>query len=137
MKGRDRVKHNSEKVIVTLLNESSISRAANKLKVDESTIFRMMQNPEFMSAYNDAKRRMLDNTLNAIQAASGEALETIKSIMNDSSSPRAIRLSAAKTILELSFRAFESQQMEQRISEIESTLTNKSNQPISIRTNWG
>ena len=136
MKGRDRVKHNPEKVIVALLNESSISRAANKLKMDESTIFRMMKNPDFMSAYNDAKRRMLDNTLNAIQSASGEALNTLKMIMIDPSVQASTRVSAAKTILELSLRAFESQQMDQRISDIEKAITSKDEHLARYRSNW-
>ena len=130
------MKHNPEKVIVALLNESSISRAANKLKMDESTIFRMMKNPDFMSAYNDAKRRMLDNTLNAIQSASGEALNTLKMIMIDPSVQASTRVSAAKTILELSLRAFESQQMDQRISDIEKAITSKDEHLARYRSNW-
>lgn len=131
------MKHNSEKVIVALLTESSISRAANKLRIDESTIFRLMQNPDFMSAYNDAKRRMLDNTLNAIQSASGEALETLRTIMSDQTVQPGTRVSAAKTILELSLRAFESQQMDQRISDIERSIANKMDHHIvRSRLDW-
>ena len=104
--------------------------------MDESTIFRMMKNPDFMSAYNDAKRRMLDNTLNAIQSASGEALNTLKMIMIDPSVQASTRVSAAKTILELSLRAFESQQMDQRISDIEKAITSKDEHLARYRSNW-
>lgn len=125
MKGSDPLKHNHEKIIAALLSESSIVRASDKLGIDQSTLFRIMQNQSFQSAYNDAKRRIIDNTLNAIQAASGEALETLRYVMNDPKTQPQTRVSAAKMILELSLRAFESQQIDQRLSAIETTLNDR------------
>lgn len=116
---------NHEQVIIALLSEPTISSASKKLKIDQSTIFRMMQDPKFQEEYKNARKQLLENAMNRIQIVSGEAVETLRTIMLDESNPAGVRVNSAKAILEMSFRTFEMQDIIERIQRIEEA--NKTN----------
>jgi hypothetical protein len=58
-----------------------------------------------------------------VQRATGEAVETLRSVMQDSESPASSRVAAARVVLEMSFRTIEVEDLEIRIGELEARLT--------------
>jgi hypothetical protein len=66
-----------EAVIAALLTESSCAAAAAKAGVGKTTLFRWMQRPAFRAAYRRARRELVESAIGRIQAATGQAVETL------------------------------------------------------------
>lgn len=114
-----------EQLIVALMNEPTISQAAKRLKVNESTIFRMMQDESFKAQYREARRALLYNSISQLQAISGEAVQTLRNIMNDAEVSPAVRVNAAKSILDMGLKVTELEEVTERIERIEQTISSK------------
>jgi hypothetical protein len=66
-----------EAVIAALLTESTYALAAAKAGVSESTIYKWLRQPVFCKAYRAARRELLENTIGRLQAATGQAVDTL------------------------------------------------------------
>jgi hypothetical protein len=60
-----------------------------------------------------------------LQRVSGEAVETLRTIMNDDQKPSSARVTAARVILELSIKVVELEDLEVRIASLEALSTAK------------
>jgi transposase-like protein len=69
-----------EAVIAALLTESSYAAAATKAGVGKTTLFRWMQLPAFRAAYRQARRELVESAIGRIQAATGQAVETLLAV---------------------------------------------------------
>ena len=112
----------NEEVIAALLGTPSIKEAANVVGLHENTVLRMMQKEEFVQAYRDARQALLTQTLERLQAINGQAVETLATIMGGASNPASARVSAARTVLEISLRIIETTDVLQRLAAIEGRL---------------
>ncbi|MBI3423018.1 MAG: hypothetical protein HY011_08765 [Acidobacteria bacterium] len=65
---------------------------------------------------------MLESTLTALQAASGEAVSTLRDVMADPNANHGATVSAARTVLEFSLKAREVLEVEERLRKLESRL---------------
>jgi hypothetical protein len=66
-----------EKVIATLLTEPTHKLAAEKAGVHEVTVLRWLKTPAFRAAYRQARRELVEAAIGRLQAASGQAVETL------------------------------------------------------------
>jgi uncharacterized protein (UPF0147 family) len=114
-----------DKAIVALLSKPSITEAAKDLGMSPATIFRWLQDKEFHAAYMKARRDSVKNAVAKLQSSAGEAVEVLTEIMKDQTKPSFVRLSAAKSVLELSFKAIELEDLAQRVEELETVLQDK------------
>lgn len=117
------VSHKYQIIIQSLLEHSTIKEAAASINVAEITIHRYMKRKDFQEALQKARNVLMKTTISRLQVISHQAIDTLVQIMNDSNSKDHARLSAAKTILELSFKGTELlklEEIEQRLSQIES-----------------
>jgi hypothetical protein len=110
------------RVIEVLLREPNIGIVAQLTGVSKRQIFRWLNAEPFSKAYREAKNRLLEGTLTALQAASTEAVSVLRSIMNDKNASVYARLGAAKSILELSLKAREVLDVEERLADLERRL---------------
>lgn len=69
-----------EGVIAALLTEPTYAAAARQGGVSETTLYRWLRLEEFQRAYRRARRELLDAALARMQAASGQAVETLLAI---------------------------------------------------------
>ena len=113
--------------IVALLEKPTIKEAARTVGIAEATIFRWMQDREFQKSYREAKRQLVDSAITRLQKITGEAVEALQKVMNDSQTPPSSRVMAARTVLEMAIKAVEIEGLEARIEEIEKTLEAKRN----------
>jgi hypothetical protein len=60
-----------------------------------------------------------------VQRVSGEAVDTLRTIMNDDQKPSSARVTAARMILELSIKAVELEDLEVRIATLEALSATK------------
>ena len=106
-------------VLIALLLQGKTNRAAAKAtNISESTVHRRLQDPTFRKALSNARSAVLAGVVNALANASDKAVDTLVELLD----PKAVdtaRLGAARAILEYSARMRESEELEQRIAELE------------------
>jgi len=119
---QDRLTAKQEKAIESLLREPTIQAAAEAAGVSKATIFRWLSDPVFSAAYREARGRLLESALTALQAASTDAVTCLREVINDRAAQVSARVSAAKAVLELSLRAKEAIEHEERLKAVEAIL---------------
>lgn len=107
------------RTIDALLTEGTHEKAAQKAKVARSTVTRWLAEPEFKTAYSDARNQMIEGVLTALQAASLKAVETLTNVMDDKHAQSSAKVSAAKTVLDNLLRAREHITIEDRLRDLE------------------
>lgn len=112
-------------VIAALLEMPTMREVAEAVGIGETTLFRWLKKEDFQNAYREAKRRVIGLAINRLQKASSEAVQTLTEIMNDVDSPTTARVTAAKTVLEMAFKAIEGEDLEARIAALEKIVREK------------
>lgn len=114
-----------EKAIPALLSEVTFAAAAAKLGITERTLYTWLNEPAFKEAYRVACRASVQQVIAQLQNASNNALSVLLEIMNDKKEKASIRLTAAKTLLENGIKAFELEDLAQRVEALESQSGDK------------
>lgn len=110
------------RAIQALLEEPTTAAAAQAAQVSEATIFRWLADPAFSAAYREARSRLVETALTALQSASSEAVKTLRNTLTDPHAPPNIKVSAARAILEFSLKAREALDFEDRLERLENSL---------------
>jgi len=120
-----KMERKQEIAITALLTAPTIQEAAKISGVGEVTLWRWLQIPEFEKAYKEAKKLAVSQAIARLQQITGEAVETLRRIMNDSESPASVRVAAAKTIIEQAIKSVELEDLVQRVDELEKIVEEK------------
>lgn len=105
--------------IAALLEHPTVREAAEAVKIGESTLLRWMQDPAFKAAYRSAKQQIVNHSITRLQQATGEAVDTLREIMKDKDKPPSPRVTAAKAILDIVFKAIEIEDIQSRLEDLE------------------
>lgn len=89
-----------EQIIAALLNSGSIQQAAALTGIAPRTIYDRMGYREFKAAYSAAKADIVRQATLTLNRNLSAAVDVVTGIMNDDENPAAIRLQAAKMIIE-------------------------------------
>jgi len=109
-----------ELAISGLLERPTIAEAATFAGIGEATIYRWLRSDTaFQEAYRQARRAVLHHATTRLQKVCAKAVDTLEAVLTDSSSPAPARVTAAKAILELAYRAVELEDLDERISRLE------------------
>jgi hypothetical protein len=111
--------HKQEKAIMALLIEPNLKQAAETIGIGETTLWRWMQDAEFEKAFRDARRRALSQTISRLQQSTTQAVDTLTAIMVNDENPASSRVTAAKTVLEMAFKAYEVEDLAVKVEEME------------------
>jgi hypothetical protein len=87
-------------LLMALACGSSIENAAVKAGVGVHTVRRRLSSPEFAKKLRDMKAGMVQRTAAVLTAAASEAVKTLLELQAPTSPP-AVRLNAARAIIEL------------------------------------
>jgi hypothetical protein len=90
-------------LIAALLSEPSYAAAAAKAGVAETTVYRWMHLPGFRTAYRLARRELVERAIGRVQAATGQAVETLVTIARDARRD-GDRVRASVALLDHAFR---------------------------------
>src|SRR5437868_9071496 len=115
-----------EKAIIALLNEPTTKDAAEAAGVSEVTLWRWLQNPEFRASYMEVRRVAVQRAIARTQAATSEAVETLREVMSDKSAKGSERIAAAKAILDYAMKGIELEDHEMRLQDLEARLAGQS-----------
>jgi hypothetical protein len=108
-----------EEAVVALLSQRTVDDAARVAGIGTRTLLRWLQLPEFQTAYRQSRRQAVCQTTARLQHASGAAVSLLLTVMLDGNAPAASRVRAAQTVLEMSFRGVELEDVEARLAELE------------------
>lgn len=118
MTGKSR--HNQDDLIVEALARGEGQTSAAKFAgVSISTVRRRLDDPRFCQRIDQFRCAMLDSAAGRLGATLGKALETLESLLAETSPP-ATRLAAARSVVEFTFRTREVLSWESRLTELES-----------------
>jgi|SRR5215208_2415880 len=110
---------NQEKLILALLQSTSMSEAAQKAGVSTKTVQRWSKEPDFISAYRRARTYVYESAVGQLQAAAVEAVATLRNNLNHPT-PASVQVRAALGILELAAKGVELYDIVERLERLES-----------------
>jgi hypothetical protein len=107
------------KVLALLAGGATIEAAASASKVNPATVHAWLKKEPFVGAYKAATSAVIEHATNQLKSATGEAVSTLRAVASDIEAPASSRVSAARTILELAYRAVEIDELAARIEALE------------------
>jgi AcrR family transcriptional regulator len=111
---------NKEKVLVALIETSSIRDAAMKTGISEPTIYRYLQDKEFLAEYRNARRQTVETAIAKMQSAASEAVDRLKELQYTENPAVAAR--CAQIIFENSVKGLETTDILERLENLENAL---------------
>jgi AcrR family transcriptional regulator len=108
---------NKEKVLIALIETSSIREAAKASGIGEATIYRYLQDKEFLAEYRNARRQTVGSAIALLQNAASEAVERLKELQYCENPAVAAR--CAQIIFENSIKGMEMTDVLTRLEKLE------------------
>jgi hypothetical protein len=122
MKKSDKVSRKWETAIAALLTHGSLAQSAAASNIGESTLRRWLKDPAFYVAYSEAKRQLLEGTINRLRSIGSDAVTALHEVAVDKTGPAGARVSAGRSILEILLRAVEVQDLADRLDKLEEAM---------------
>lgn len=97
-------KLNDEKILAALMAHGSVREAAKAARVSEETIYARLRDSDFRALYDRSRDDLLRECVHRLADRSVEAVDVLGEIMSDPFTQPAVRVSAARQILEYSGR---------------------------------
>lgn len=104
-------------LVAALAAGETIEAAAAKAHISEATVYRRLRDDGFRRQVDDARADLVTNAAAQLAATATKAVQTLAALLDGQSG--AIRLGAAKAVIELGVRLRESVELEQRVTELE------------------
>ena len=108
-----------ERAVAALLTKPTIRAAARECGVSSRTLQRVMKQPEFESAYRDARRALVREATAKLTANSGRAADILRKVFDDRKATPGARVAAATQTIRLTLEGYELEELERRISDLE------------------
>jgi DNA mismatch repair ATPase MutS len=109
------------KALAALLSEPTVTAAAAKVGIGERTLHTWLREPAFDAAYTALRHDAVGLAVGRLQHATGSAVDALIEVLDtkDAPAPAAVRVSAAKVIIEYALRFRELDELESRIAQLE------------------
>jgi hypothetical protein len=121
----EKLSRKQEQAISALVTCASIIEAATQCGLAEVTLRRWLKQADFQHAYRDARRQVVQQAIAQVQRTTGEAVDTLRSVMQDRRAPASAKVSAARAILDVAVRAVELEDIEARLAALEQQVHTK------------
>lgn len=113
------MKNNDEKILSALIATKTISAAAASAGVSERTIYSRLADNDFRAEYERRQGMTLDAACRALQEAMTDAVEVLTTIMKESDTSPATRISAARSVLDYGVKLTELTDLAARVAALE------------------
>jgi hypothetical protein len=115
----ERGRHNADEALVLALAcGATVENAARTAGVSLRTVYRRLAEPTFRTRMQGARAEMVQRATAMLTAAALEAVKTLL-VLQQGSVPAAVRLGAARAILELGAKLREVADLEARLAALE------------------
>ena len=108
-----------EEAIAALLTQRTLDDAARSVGIGTPTLIRWQKDPEFQTAYREARRAAFGQSIARLQQASSAAVSVLIKVMADPTSPPSTRVRAADSVLDHAAKAIEIEDIEIRVADLE------------------
>lgn len=107
-----------QRALSALLEAPTIRKAAETANIPERTLYAWLKNRQFDAAYRAARRESMRHATGKLQQASAAAVAVLCQLLAPPN-PAAIRLGAARSILEFAIKVSEIEDLDQRLAALE------------------
>lgn len=114
-------KINDEALLLALACGATVEAAARQNGVAERSVYRRMQQPDFADRLRSLRSDMASRAAGALTAASTESVRTLLTLQKEPHPP-AVRLGAARAVLEIGMKLREVVDLEKRLADLEQRL---------------
>jgi len=114
--------HRQSQAIIALMSEPSIERAAAKAGINERTLRRWLDVPDFQRAYRAARRQTFNQAIGLVVKYATLAVSTLVQTMADKDASHHAKVAAATAILKFGREGIELDDLSGRIEAIEASL---------------
>jgi hypothetical protein len=111
-------RHADDVLLMTLACGATVEAAAQKAGVSRATVQRRLLDPEFHARLQEFRSDMVTRASGTLTAASTEAIKTLLALQQPTI-PHAVRLGAARSILEIGIKMREAADFEERLAALE------------------
>jgi precorrin-4 methylase len=111
--------HKKEAAAAALLTQRTVEDAAQSVGIGAATLRRWQKEPEFQAIYRAAKWAAYSQSVGRMHQMSTAAVSTLGKVMVDPSTPAAVKVRAADSILNHTVKAIETENLEARLTELE------------------
>ena len=118
----DKLNENQKKFIIAMLASKTIAEASEKARISTQTGYNYMNNQTVKEELKKLRRDSFEQATSKIVDSVDEAVEVLRSVMNDDEEVGATRVQAARTIIANAFKSYELQEIEERLENIEQLL---------------
>jgi hypothetical protein len=102
----EKLTRKQEQAIAALLSEPTVEEAAAEAGVGYATLRRWLKDSEFISAYRQARREVVESAMDRIRAASAQAVDTLLEVAKDGAKD-SDRVRAAIALLDRALKQFD------------------------------
>lgn len=127
MPGGDR-KDADHALLLALACGATKEAAARKAGVSESTVYRRLKEPGFQRELNKMRVDMVQRATSMLTASAMEAAKTLVALQ-DVATPPAVRLGAARAILDFGLKMRQDADLEERLAALEAVLEDQEREP--------
>jgi hypothetical protein len=115
----DRLTERQQNALGALLNETTVRKAAAASGVPERTLYAWLKDPAFLEEYRAARRAAVQQATARLQQASTAAVNVLLMTMARDTTPAAVRVTAARVILEFAIQSVELDDLAARLEALE------------------
>jgi len=108
-----------DQAVLALLTERTGADAARRCGVGERRLRRWLTEPSFKAECDTARAALFESAMGRIQTLAGRAIDTLEELLSAKKHP-AVRLGAARTVVEVGLHQHEAATILRRLAEIES-----------------
>ena len=110
-----------------LLACDTLEEAATAAGVHITTLYRWLKHEPFQAAHREARRQVVQQAITHMQRVCRKAVTTLVAVMEDDEASAAAKVAAARAVLELSLKAVEVEDLEQRLIALENRASHHAN----------
>jgi len=120
---RPKRKKNEDSLLLALACGATVEAAARQCGLSERTVYNRLGDDEFKRRLERVRTDMVGRSAGMLTAAGGESVRTLLTLQKDSTP--AVRLGAARTILEMGLKIRQLVEVELRLDEVEAMLDDR------------
>ena len=111
-----------EIIIAALIGNPTVRAASKACGISETQIYARLRTPAFKKRYDDARREVLEQSTAYIQGIVSEAIQKMRSVMNDPDASQQVQLNAAEAITRNSLKLTEQADILAQIAELKKAV---------------
>ena len=107
------------RAVQALLQYGTKEKAAQEAGINVVTLWRWLKQPPFQEALRQARREAFSQDMGRLQQAALAAVSTLLRVMAGPDTPGSSKVQASRSVIELSQKSFELEDMEIRLARLE------------------